>query len=88
MALCVDTPKQRTVAGRLRWTAHLISDTSLEELHAFAQALGLPPKAFHNKPNRPHYDLLDHWIGHAITRGAVPLSARALATRLAALYPD
>jgi hypothetical protein len=37
--------------GRL-W-AHLVSDTSLAELHAFAEALGLPRRGF----DRDHYDI-------------------------------
>ena len=37
--------------------AHLVSDSSYEELHRFAARLGLPDRAFH----RDHYDLPDAW---------------------------
>lgn len=37
---------------------HLIASESLEELHAFAQTIGLPPRWFHNSRRHPHYDLL------------------------------
>ena len=36
---------------------HLISDTSEDELHAFAQKMGLKRRWFQNKPDHPHYDL-------------------------------
>jgi hypothetical protein len=40
---------------------HMISDTSIEELHAFAKGLGLRRDWFQNKGNDkswiPHYDL-------------------------------
>jgi hypothetical protein len=37
---------------------HLISDTSLEELHAFAEKIGLKRGWLHHTPGRPHYDLV------------------------------
>ncbi len=37
---------------------HLISDTSLEELHAFAEKIGLKREWLHQTPGRPHYDLV------------------------------
>ncbi|MCL6515509.1 DUF4031 domain-containing protein [Alicyclobacillus sp.] len=37
---------------------HLISSESLEELHAFADRIGLPRRWLHNNPRHPHYDLL------------------------------
>jgi hypothetical protein len=36
---------------------HLISDHSLQELHLFANKLGLKREWFQDKPERPHYDL-------------------------------
>lgn len=41
---------------------HLISDTSLEELHEFAERLGLRREWFQNHPRHPHYDLTTHRI--------------------------
>lgn len=60
--------------------AHLISDTSLEELHAFARALGLPERAFH----RDHYDIPDVWVADAVASGATEIDARELVRRLRA----
>ena len=60
--------------------AHLISDISFDELHAFAAELGLPLRAFH----RDHYDLPDTWWGHAVASGAVPVDPRELVRRLRA----
>ncbi len=36
---------------------HLISSTSLEELHQFAKTIGLRRSWFQDKPRYPHYDL-------------------------------
>ena len=61
---------------------HLLCDDfrqeGLEELHAFAQALGIPRLAFQNpagKP-RPHYDLSPGYRELAVARGALQLSRR------------
>lgn len=58
--------------------AHLVSDESLDELHAFAARLGLPPRAFH----RDHYDLPDAWWQRAVDAGATPVGPRELVRRL------
>ena len=55
-----------------RW-AHLVSDESFDELHAFAERLGLPPRAFH----RDHYDVPAELRDDAIALGAQPVSSPA-----------
>ncbi|MGN6695940.1 MAG: DUF4031 domain-containing protein [Aquihabitans sp.] len=60
--------------------AHLVSDESYEELHAFAARLGLPDRAFH----RDHYDIPDAWVERAIAQGATSVDARELVRRLKA----
>lgn len=60
--------------------AHLVSDTSLDELHQFARDLGLPDRAFH----RDHYDLPDIWWDDAVAAGATAVDARELVRRLKA----
>lgn len=60
--------------------AHLVSDRSLEELHAFAASVGLPERAFH----RDHYDLPDAWWDRAVEAGAEVVDARELVRRLRA----
>jgi hypothetical protein len=58
--------------GRL-W-AHLVSDTSLDELHAFARRLGLPERAFQGD----HYDVTDELRDCAIAEGAWPVDSRTV----------
>ncbi|KAA0236372.1 MAG: hypothetical protein JJLCMIEE_00142 [Acidimicrobiales bacterium] len=60
-----------------KW-AHLVSDESLEELHDFANRLGIPRRAFQGD----HYDLPEEARRQAISMGAVPTEARDLVRRL------
>lgn len=55
-----------------RW-AHLMADT-LEELHAFAQSLGLPRRSFQDKRSGAHYDVTAALREQAIAAGAVAIS--------------
>jgi hypothetical protein len=55
-----------------RW-AHLMADT-LDELHAFADRLGIPRRAFQNKTSGAHYDLPADVREQAIALGAIPIS--------------
>jgi len=64
--------------GRL-W-AHLISDTSIEELHDFAERLGIPERAFQGD----HYDITDELRDCAIAEGARPVDSRTIVTALRA----
>ena len=63
---------------RDRLWAHLVSDESYEELHAFAEALGLPRRAFQGD----HYDVPEDVRLRAIELGALPVTGRELITRL------
>ena len=60
--------------------SHLVSDSSLEELHAFAAAAGLPPRSF----DLDHYDVPAERYDTLIAAGAEPVSIRGLVTRLQA----
>lgn len=62
-----------------RW-AHLVSDESYDELHEFAERLGVPRRAFQGD----HYDLPARYRDKAIELGATPVPARELARRLRA----
>jgi hypothetical protein len=62
-----------------RW-CHLVSDVDLDELHRFAGAIGLPPKAFHGD----HYDLPEELRQGAVDAGASEVSSRELLRRLRA----
>src|SRR4051794_14510822 len=64
--------------ARNRQWAHLVSDSSFDELHAFAARVGLPPRAF----PRDHYDLPSEWHQKAIELGAVEVTSRELVRRL------
>ncbi|KKN06478.1 hypothetical protein LCGC14_1076950 [marine sediment metagenome] len=59
---------------------HLVSDTSLAELHKFAQSMGLERHWFQVHREHPHYDLttLDAYR-RALRHGAVKVTARELA---------
>lgn len=60
-----------------RWS-HLVSDASLEELHRFANAHGLPLRGFEGD----HYDVPEQRYAGVIAAGAVPVSSRELLRRL------
>ena len=63
---------------RGRYWAHLVSDESHEELHAFAERLGLPSRAFH----RDHYDIPAELRERALELGARSVTSRELLRRL------
>ena len=60
--------------------SHLISDTSLEELHAFAAAAGIPDRAF----DGDHYDVAEVRYSALVASGAVPVEGRVLVRKLIA----
>ena len=62
-----------------RW-AHLVSDASFEELHEFAERLGIPRRAFQGD----HYDVPTEYRERAIDLGAQPVASRELVRRLRA----
>ncbi|MGQ7788113.1 DUF4031 domain-containing protein [Nesterenkonia sp. PF2B19] len=59
--------------------AHLISDSSLEELHTFAARTGIRRQAF----DEDHYDVPEHRHRDLIAAGATPVSGTELARILA-----
>ena len=73
--ILIDPP---TVARWDRLWSHLASDTSLEELHAFARAQQIPPRGF----DRDHYDVPADHYDRMVSAGAAPVSSRVLVTRL------
>ncbi|MEC5179630.1 DUF4031 domain-containing protein [Arthrobacter sp. CG_A4] len=60
--------------------SHLISDKSLEELHAFAAAAGIPERAF----DGDHYDVAEARYSGLVAAGAVPVEGRVLVRKLIA----
>lgn len=75
--LYVDAPRW-PAHGRV-W-AHLVSDISYVELHAFAELLGLPRRGF----DRDHYDIPSERIAVAVWLGARFVSSREIVVRLRA----
>lgn len=77
MTLFIDPP---------RWPAHgtvfshLVSDTSVAELHAFAAALGISARAF----DLDHYDIPAHRHADAVGAGAIPVDGKELVKILVA----
>jgi len=63
-----------------RFWGHLVSDTSLEELHALARAAGVPDRGF----DRDHYDVPAELHARLVELGAVPVTAHELVSRLRA----
>ncbi len=63
-----------------RRCGHLVSDASLEELHNFAEGLGLRREWFQEK-SIPHYDLTGEIYELALQRGATLVSSREIVLR-------
>lgn len=63
-----------------RGWAHLVSDASLDELHAFARRNEVPPRAF----DLDHYDVPEEIVARLIAAGAEHVGAKELTRRLIA----
>ncbi|MEP7270582.1 MAG: DUF4031 domain-containing protein [Acidobacteriota bacterium] len=63
-----------------RRCGHLVSDSSIEELHEFASLLGLRREWF-QKRSIPHYDLTGEVYRLALENGAELVSSRELVRR-------
>ncbi|NHI16975.1 DUF4031 domain-containing protein [Microbacterium excoecariae] len=77
MTVLVDTPMWP--AHGMLWS-HLVSDTSLEELHAFARAQGIPRRGF----DLDHYDVPADRVDALVVAGARRVSAGELTRALIA----
>lgn len=73
--ILIDPPN---AAGHGRLWSHLASDTSYDELHAFARELGIPERGF----DRDHYDVPAEWYDRVVALGATPVTSRELIRRL------
>lgn len=62
-----------------RW-CHLVSDDSLDELHAFADDNGIPRRGFQGD----HYDIPEEYRDELIAAGATVVESRVLLRRLKA----
>lgn len=77
MAVLIDDPLWWW-RGR-RW-CHLVSDTSLDELHAFAAERDIPRRSFQGD----HYDIPEEYREEMVRSGAVEVGSRELVRRLRA----
>jgi hypothetical protein len=77
VAILIDDPLW-PAHGRL-W-AHLVTDTDLEELHAFAAANGIPARGF----DLDHYDVPEEAHARLVAAGALHVSGHELVRRLIA----
>ncbi|HEY5423607.1 MAG TPA: DUF4031 domain-containing protein [Ilumatobacteraceae bacterium] len=77
MAVLIDEPIW-WYKGR-RWS-HLVSDVSYDELHEFANTLGIPRRGFQGD----HYDVPEEHFDELIEAGAQLTSSRELLRRLKA----
>jgi hypothetical protein len=60
--------------------AHIVSDSSLDELHAFAARAGIPERGF----DHDHYDVPERKWDELVELGATPVGVRELVERLQA----
>ena len=76
--ILVDRPRWPAHGTRF---AHLVSDASFDELHAFADALSLPRRLrFHHD----HYDVPERFWELAVAAGAEVVSTHELVRRIRA----
>jgi hypothetical protein len=62
---------------------HLVSDSNLAELHAFASLVGIHRRYFDSNPKHPHYDILPRkryqfLLSRCFVYGAVKVSSKQL----------
>jgi hypothetical protein len=77
MTVLIDQP--RWPAHDTLWS-HLVSDSSLDELHAFAVRMNIPRRGF----DLDHYDVPEARFDELVAAGAQPVTIRQLVERLAA----
>ncbi|MGW7352145.1 DUF4031 domain-containing protein [Streptomyces sp. Z26] len=75
MTVYIDPP---TWPGHGRMWSHMVSDSSYEELHAFAEVIGSPRRAF----DQDHYDVPSERYATAVRHGAVEVGSKELLLRL------
>ncbi len=66
--------------------AHLATDGNVQELHDFAERLGLKREWFQDRPGLPHYDVTPNKQAAAIKAGAILVSAEELLIRCHTKY--
>jgi len=77
VAVLIDEPRWW---HRGRHWSHLVSDESLDELHRFADEVGIPRRGFHGD----HYDVPEEYYADMLSNGALPVDSRTIVRRLQA----
>jgi len=77
VAVLIDPPRWPAHGGL--WS-HLVSDSSLDELHEFARLTGIPERGF----DLDHYDVPESRYDDLVAAGAVPVEGKELLRRLVA----
>lgn len=72
--------KNKYRLGRMLMS-HMVA-TTLEELHAMADKIGVSRRHFQDKPERPHYDVCQIKKALALDAGATEVSDRIIVTML------
>src|SRR5262249_20040206 len=83
MAILIDSFYNETRGPVRYWRrqcGHMVSDASLEELHQFAESLGLRREWFQEK-SIPHYDLTGGGYDLGLERRAKLVSSREIVRR-------
>lgn len=75
MTVLIDQP--RWPAHERLWS-HLVSDSSLDELHEFTSRMGIPRRSF----DLDHYDVPQDKYDELVAAGAEPVSVRQFVERL------
>ena len=77
MSVYVDSLLPVHSNAKWRWdtSCHLMADT-VEELHDFAQSIGLERRWFQSRVDFPHYDLSPDLRLRAVEAGAIELARR------------
>jgi hypothetical protein len=67
--------------GRWRWnnSCHLFTDNIADDLHGFAQKIGLKREYFQAVPGFPHFDLTKTMRSRAVREGATQVTSRQMA---------
>ena len=60
------------------YTAHMISDISIDDLHRFAKENGIHKRFYHSSRKHPHYDIIAENYTRAINGGAKVVTSKEI----------
>lgn len=71
----IDKPKFYKKNG---WFSHMMTDGDLDELHSFANLIGVKRHFFENKQRHYHYDVPLCYFNTAIDNGVIQVNSKDL----------